>query len=324
MTVIHFLKSYLEKGYININIIYKKEIKKLQKQYQQKKECSQDSFEIKKWIDQPDQESQNQAKSYQSQTLQLDNNIEYFINEDELEKVIRYNEGSYQQQIQLRDQLLDLIKSPTSSQQLKGTAQCWLAWYHLLPLADYKEDEKQAVKIFNEYQDSPFGQFCMAMTYLQGYAEQEKNPELTWFYAQKSSTNGDRRGIGLVGYLYHTSFGVENNMLNAIIYYERAADLGNANAMYNLGICYYNGDGVNQNKEKAIEYYKIAAKKQYQGAVEALQELGIDIKQEVELEIEKQVQEEKLIEFQEENKPQNQKLQEKKYVLNNENNLQEK
>ncbi|WP_121756247.1 tetratricopeptide repeat protein [Helicobacter felis] len=44
----------------------------------------------------------------------------------------------------------------------------------------------------------------------------------------------------------------------ALQYYQKAANMGNANAYSNLGVMYANGDGVGQDKEAARQYYKKA------------------------------------------------------------------
>ncbi len=41
--------------------------------------------------------------------------------------------------------------------------------------------------------------------------------------------------------------------------YQKAADLGNADAMFNLGWLYEDGNGVEQSYEKAAELYQKAA-----------------------------------------------------------------
>src|SRR4051812_16571882 len=43
----------------------------------------------------------------------------------------------------------------------------------------------------------------------------------------------------------------------AVAWYQKAADLGNAQAMFNLGCCYEHGEGVEkQDDSKAVEWYR--------------------------------------------------------------------
>ena len=44
-----------------------------------------------------------------------------------------------------------------------------------------------------------------------------------------------------------------------IITYRKAADLGDALGMYNLGVCYYNGTGVTKDEAEAVKWWRKAA-----------------------------------------------------------------
>ncbi len=57
----------------------------------------------------------------------------------------------------------------------------------------------------------------------------------------------------------------------AVLLYEEAGDLGNADALNNLGIYYLQGVGVTENYKKAVELFEAAYKK---GSVDAAKSLG--------------------------------------------------
>ena len=57
--------------------------------------------------------------------------------------------------------------------------------------------------------------------------------------------------------------GVTKDFKKAVSYYEKAVDLGSADAMNNLGFCYEEGKGVDQNYGKALELYTKAAEKNH-------------------------------------------------------------
>lgn len=61
----------------------------------------------------------------------------------------------------------------------------------------------------------------------------------------------------------------------AAIFFQLAADLGNARALYELGICYREGSGVKKSPEKAEELFRMAATKGYDRAVERKNEFLI-------------------------------------------------
>lgn len=62
-----------------------------------------------------------------------------------------------------------------------------------------------------------------------------------------------------VGECYYNGWGVQKNKLEAIKWYEKAADNGNFEAIAYLGECYLYGDGVPKDWDKGIEYTTKAA-----------------------------------------------------------------
>lgn len=48
------------------------------------------------------------------------------------------------------------------------------------------------------------------------------------------------------------------DVMKAIEWWQKAADLGNANAIYNLGVMYINGHGVPRDPNRAIELFSRA------------------------------------------------------------------
>ena len=53
--------------------------------------------------------------------------------------------------------------------------------------------------------------------------------------------------------------GVAKNETEAVLWYHKAADQGNANGQYNLGYCYQHGIGVAMNETEAVFWYRKAA-----------------------------------------------------------------
>ena len=51
----------------------------------------------------------------------------------------------------------------------------------------------------------------------------------------------------------------KSNYTEAVKWYRKAADQGDAIAQYQLGRCYYNGEGVQQDYAEAIKLYRKAA-----------------------------------------------------------------
>jgi TPR repeat protein len=57
----------------------------------------------------------------------------------------------------------------------------------------------------------------------------------------------------------------------AVSWYRKAADLGQADAQYNLGSCYDAGVGVETDKVEAKSWYQKAANQGHKGALVSLQ-----------------------------------------------------
>jgi TPR repeat protein/serine/threonine protein kinase len=89
---------------------------------------------------------------------------------------------------------------------------------------------------------------------------------------QKAADLGHANAMRKLGYCYYNGSGVEKDVEKAVELYQKAADLGNADAMYNLGLCYFYGSGVEQNVEKAVELYQMAADL---GDADAMFKLGL-------------------------------------------------
>ena len=73
-----------------------------------------------------------------------------------------------------------------------------------------------------------------------------------------------------LGNCYCDGEGVEQNYTEAVKWYTKAAEQGNADAQNNLGHCYHNGYGIEQNFIEAIKWFTKAAE---QGHTKAQQNL---------------------------------------------------
>ena len=59
--------------------------------------------------------------------------------------------------------------------------------------------------------------------------------------------------------MYDDGDGVPKNDAEALKWYRRAADQGDADAQFNLGLMYYNGEGVPKNDAEAYFWWNLAA-----------------------------------------------------------------
>jgi TPR repeat protein len=51
----------------------------------------------------------------------------------------------------------------------------------------------------------------------------------------------------------------ERNKKEAVIWFQKAAELGQREAMLNYGVCLFNGDGIETNTKEAVIWYRKAA-----------------------------------------------------------------
>ena len=96
---------------------------------------------------------------------------------------------------------------------------------------------------------------ALAMYYIYGYGETEKDFDKGLELAQKAADAGNARGMFLVGRCYNFGQGVNQSYQKAAEWYQKSADLGDSWAMGNLGSLYEYGSGVSQNYQKALDLY---------------------------------------------------------------------
>jgi TPR repeat protein len=70
---------------------------------------------------------------------------------------------------------------------------------------------------------------------------------------------GDADAQFNLGVMYYQGLGVEQDLKEAVKWFQKTANQGNANAQHNLGVMYANGKGVEQNYVTAYAWESIAA-----------------------------------------------------------------
>ena len=78
-----------------------------------------------------------------------------------------------------------------------------------------------------------------------------------WY--RKAADAGDANGMYNHGVMYANGRGVAKDEAQAVHWYRKAADAGHANGMFNLGIMYANGQGVVKDEAEAVRWYRKAA-----------------------------------------------------------------
>ena len=71
--------------------------------------------------------------------------------------------------------------------------------------------------------------------------------------------NTDQTWWLYVGFAYFTGYGVTENAAEAVKWFRKAAEQGDATAQYNLGCCYANGEGVAKDPAEAVKWFLMGA-----------------------------------------------------------------
>ena len=83
----------------------------------------------------------------------------------------------------------------------------------------------------------------------------------------KAAEQGNADAMNQLGKYYYDGHEIVRDKEEAVKWYRKAAEQGNADAMLELGKCYYYGRGVEEDKEEAAKWYRKAAE-QYRKAAE--------------------------------------------------------
>ena len=120
--------------------------------------------------------------------------------------------------------------------------------------------------------------FCPAMRevarlYLTGTGLSKAHPEagLAWLQAAYSAGNDSQSAFELAELYEHGLHSVNQNVVAAAEWFEKAASAGHVEAMAELGLCYELGCGVEPNDELAMDWYRKAAEA---GHVQAKYSIG--------------------------------------------------
>ena len=117
------------------------------------------------------------------------------------------------------------------------------------------------------------GCYRMAEAYYHGEGVRQSYDEAVKWYV-KAAEMGDADAQCDLGNCYYYGEGLPENYERSVYWYEKAAEQGNVRALYNLGNSYYYGEGVARDEKLAIAYYDRAASLGSVQAEERLEELG--------------------------------------------------
>ena len=80
---------------------------------------------------------------------------------------------------------------------------------------------------------------------------------VNWY--RKAAEAGDAPGMNNLGFMYEQGYGVKQDYQQAVSWYRKAAEAGNAAGMTSLGFMYHNGWGVDRDYNQAVTWYRKSA-----------------------------------------------------------------
>ena len=103
----------------------------------------------------------------------------------------------------------------------------------------------------------------------ESYKKGDYSEAVKWF--RKSAEQGNAKGQDVLGMMYELGHVVSQDYSEAIKWYRKAAEQGNAMAQDHLGNMYYWGNGVSQDYSEAVKWYRKA------GGCIGTKQLGLDV-----------------------------------------------
>ena len=80
---------------------------------------------------------------------------------------------------------------------------------------------------------------------------------VAWY--RKAADQGDADAQFSLGVMYENGRGVPRDYVKAVAWYRKAADQGDADAQFSLGVKYADGQGVPQDRVQAYKWFNLAA-----------------------------------------------------------------
>ena len=146
-------------------------------------------------------------------------------------------------------------------------------------VSDWRDDNDELVSLRHAAeQGDADAQFRLAEFYYKRYedccgAEEELEEAVRWY--QEAAGRGDARAQFEIGWFYQSGEVIGEDHEKAVAWYRISAEQGYARAQYWLGWFYRYGCGVDPDMEEAVKWYGIAAEQGNEEALEDLIELGL-------------------------------------------------
>jgi len=130
------------------------------------------------------------------------------------------------------------------------------------------QDSMQALKWYQvaAAQDFQAAIINLGVMYFQGRGGVEKNAEKALLWFRKAAHLGNINGMHMLGAMYRDGLGVEVDVVKSAALFRRGAKLGDHHAQFSLGKAYADGHGVIKNDKIAASWFTKAAEAGNSGA----------------------------------------------------------
>ncbi len=123
---------------------------------------------------------------------------------------------------------------------------------------------KPLLELYAEKQ-VPSAQYLLGVMFHRGYGVKHDDAEaVNWW--RKAAEQGNAYAQYRLGVMYYIGCGVKEDNAEAVKWYRKAAEQGDALAQHSLGYMYYKGEGVAQDNAEAVKWYRKAAEQGYASA----------------------------------------------------------
>ena len=206
----------------------------------------------------------------------------------ELEESRARVKAAEEENARLRKEIAELNKKQGNEQKIEQKTNDYNKQINTLSAEEYytkglnarsKGDNTQAIEYYkqaiNLNPNHANAQCNLGFMYGEGKGVIQDYYEAVKWY-RKSAEQGNAQGQYNLGVMYENGYGVTQDYYEAVKWYRKSAEQGDANGQYGLGVMYFHGyGGLPQSKSQAIEWFKKAAKQGNETAINYLKGRGI-------------------------------------------------
>ena len=164
-----------------------------------------------------------------------------------------------------------------AAEQGEGHAQFMLGMFYYFG-DGVNQNKEEATKWFDAIQEQdPLMQYAWGCTFLEvkGIAPELTKEAVKWF--RKAAEQGNAKAQYILGVSLVNGQGVEQDEVEALKWIRKAAEQGISKAQYVLGACYQNGIVADKNITEAVKWYRKAAAQGHEKAMTALLKLSDEL-----------------------------------------------